>query len=186
MCPAVLRIFPASLAFKLASQSVIYLSPSFNAKIVFSSLLHFLIPACFEEKPKETFYSNFLIFAAWKLYLRVEIQRALAASFASKTRFLHAALREGYLTKIMHVFTLYFPESCQALRAVGKEASFCQLNNGGILLMLADSSAFQIGADLPSDLVWAQCFQGDSPCPAESNLSLLPHSSYSCSEQRSA
>lgn len=144
-------------------------------------MLHVLIPRCFEEKPKETCYSNFLTFATWKLCLRVGIQRAPAASLAAKTRSLHA-IREGYLAKIMHVFTLYFPKSCQTLRAVGKEASLCQLNNWSILLTLADSSTFQIGTDLLSDLVWAQCFQGDSPCPAESKLLLLPHSSYSCSE----
>ena len=46
---------------------VIYLSPFFNAKIVFRSLPHFLIPSCFEEKPRETCYHNSLIFATWKL-----------------------------------------------------------------------------------------------------------------------
>lgn len=181
--PVVLHIFPTSLAFKPGSQSPSSIClPFFNAKIVFSSLLHFLIPPCFEEKPKETCYSDILTFATWKLCLRVEIQRAPAASLAAKTRSL-CAVRERYLTKTMHVFTLYFPKYCQALRAVGKEASFCQLNNWNILLTLADSSTFQIGTDLPRDLVWARCFHGDSPCPAESKLLLLPHSSYSCSEQ---
>lgn len=84
----------------------------------------------------------------------------------------------------MHVLTPNFPEPCQALRAVGKEASFCQVKNRGIFLLLAESSPFQIGADLPSDVVLAQCFQVNSPCPDELKQLLLPQSSYSCSEQR--
>lgn len=88
--------------------SIIYLSPFFNAKIAFGSLLDFLIPPCFEEKPKEACYSNFLIFATWKGCSRVEIQKAPAASFTAKTHSLHATLREGHLAKIMRVFSCIF------------------------------------------------------------------------------
>lgn len=67
-------------------------------------------------------------FATWKLCLSMEIQRALTASFAAKSHSLFT-IGKGYLTKIMHVFTLYLPQSCQALCAVGKEASSCLLNS---------------------------------------------------------
>lgn len=84
------------------------LSPLFNAKIAFSSLLHFLIPPLFEEKPKETCYSNFKIFATWKLCLGVETQRPSPASFTAKKRFFHNTLRESYFSKIIHFFILLF------------------------------------------------------------------------------
>lgn len=62
-CPDVLCIFQASLNFKLGSQSLTSIFFFLVKEVVFSSLLHFLIPPHFEEKPKETHYNNFLICA---------------------------------------------------------------------------------------------------------------------------